>query len=550
VSGDGVEYIAETRIDDAAPGPDGAIYATQETQVLRFDLFDNGPPEDVTVDFGGAPQGQGRVIRGPGGEIFVEGCRRYRQLKGTFAEQPAATDGTIPLPLAADLYGNRWSLVAHDGRSELLVLAASAPATWQVVPMEDGLWEHLVVDCDGFLWIAGPKGVRCFWPRDDHGKGWQTPTGAAGSDAIHTLGLSPDGRVLVPLGSGELVQLDIDATGRTIQQSLGQLASLVRCLHTDAEGTIWAAGADGLYRQPAPAPTWHLDWEQQPGRLPGGGNHDIFAVPWQGRLFMAGGLTRRWGYPTRERVFDELFAFDPASGCWDVVSHMPFPRRYNGISELDGRIWIIGGEGEPGARDGERTTLDVVDIYDPSSGAWTPGPRLHQVRTDPFVMASGGRIWAVGGACDPTTKLQSVESIGSGERSWRAEPDLPEPTRQGGCCALRGVLYVISIDGFFAFDTATGCWEQDLPQPGAIGQAPLVAAYADEVWMMGGLRCAATRCYHPATRTWRDGPRLPTEQSWGAAAGLDGSLYITGGAHRCDMHDATIYDDRTWTLRR
>ena len=551
LSGNGLEYITETRIDHAAPGPDDAIYATQGVRVLRFGRSDdNGAPQDVTADFGGAPQGDARVIRGSGGEIFVGGCPRHRCLNGTFADQPVAADGTVLLPLAVDLYGNRWSLVTTGGATQLLVLPANVPQTWQVVPLEAGLWEHLVVDCDGFVWIAGPTGVRCLWPRDDHEKGWQTPAGSAASAVATALGLSPDGRVLVPLANGELIQLDIDATGRTIQRTLAQVSTTARCLHTDTDGTIWAAGDDGLYRQPAPQPTWHVDWEQQPGRLPGGGNHDIFSVPWQGRLYMAGGLTRRWGYPTQERVFDELFAFDPASGCWDVISRMSFPRRYNGISELDGRIWIIGGEGELGERDGERTTLDVVDIYDPSSDTWTPGPRLNQVRTDPFVMASGGRIWAVGGACDPTTKLQSVESIGSGESAWRWEPDLPEPIRQGGCCALSGVLYIVSIDGVFAFDTATGRWDGALQQPGDIGEAPLVAAYEDEVWMMGGLRCDRTRCYNPVTRTWRDGPRLPTQQSWGAAAVLNGQLYITGGAHRSDMHNATMYDDRTWMLRR
>ncbi|HCL27157.1 MAG TPA: hypothetical protein DIC52_01815, partial [Candidatus Latescibacteria bacterium] len=56
------------------------------------------------------------------------------------------------------------------------------------------------------------------------------------------------------------------------------------------------------------------------------------------------------------------------------ISTLSFPRRYNGIAELDGRIWIVGGEGELGDRGGEPTTLDVVNIYDPATDTWTPGP--------------------------------------------------------------------------------------------------------------------------------------------------------------------------------
>jgi N-acetylneuraminic acid mutarotase len=545
-----LEYATRTRIDGAAEGPDRAIYLTRAGQVLRFDPAQGDRREDVTADFGGPVGGDGHVVRGPCGEIFVEGCSRYRRLNGTYDALPVAADGTTPLPLATDTFGNRWSLRPDGAETRLLVLPANAPDLWQDVPVPGGRWAHLLADCDGFLWIGGPAGVHCWWPRDDYEPEWQAPGGVAAESALTALTLSADDRVLLATDSGVLLELDIDAAGKTIERRRGEVPDAARSLHVDASATIWAGTDDGLYRQPPLEGSWHVDWEAQPGRLPGGGNHDIFSVPWQGRLYTAGGLTRYWGFPTRQRIFDDLFAFDPTRGCWEVISTLSFPRRYNGIAELDGRIWIVGGEGELGERGGEPTTLDVVDIYDPATDTWTPGPTLNQVRTDPFVMTSGGRIWAVGGACDPSTKLISVESIGAGETAWRFEPDLPQPTRQGGCCALDGWLYVASIDGFFAFDTATGRWDEEVPQPGEIGQAPLVTAYQGEVWMMGGFHYGNTRCYHPKTRVWRAGAKLPTEQSWGAAAVLDGQLYITGGAHRSQIHDAVIYDDRTWRLRQ
>jgi N-acetylneuraminic acid mutarotase len=362
------------------------------------------------------------------------------------------------------------------------------------------------------------------------------------------LGRSPQDHALA---TGELLELDIDAIGGTIERVLGETAEPVHCLHTDTQGTIWITCDDGLYRLPASKSmqALHKVWEQKPGRLPGGGNHDIFSVSCEGRLFMAGGLTRFWGYPTSEWVFDDLFSYDPDSGFWEVASQLSFPRRYSGIAELNGRVWIVGGEGELGARGGEPTTLDVVEIYDPATGAWSTGPTLQQVRTDPFVMVCDERIWAVGGASDPTTKLQSVESIGTGESVWRAGPDLPQPTRQGGCCVMHGVLYCASEDGFFAFDTALGKWDVDVPQPGTIERAPLVTAYKGEVWMMRGLLSHRTRCYYPGSQTWSSGPDLPTQQSWGAAAVLQGRLYITGGAHRSEKYELTVYDDRAWVLR-
>lgn len=546
-SGGQVQCAVRVPIIAAALGPDGAIFATQTDRVLR--IASGGKPQDVTAAFGGAPTGQRRVVRGACGTIHVEGCPKYRRLNGTFGKVPALPDGTVPLQLTSDIFGNGWSLLPQASAVRLLVLPADAPDSWQPVALPAGTWQQTLADCDGFVWIRGDTGVRCFWPRDPDA-GWHTPTGVVTTGEVTALALSPDDRAMIALTSGAVVQLDMAADGSTVQQHLATLPTSARLLHADTDGTLWAACDDGLYQLPQASPSWHADWEQLPGHLSCGGNHDIFSVPWQGRLYTAGGLSRFWGYPTRQRIFDELFAFDPATGCWDVISQLSFPRRYNGIAELEGRIWIVGGEGELGERGGEATTLDVVEIYDPQTDTWEPGPTLQQRRTDPFVMTCGGRIWAVGGASDPVTKVQSVESIGPAETTWRFETPLPEPTRQGGCCALEGWLYVISIDGFFACDTETGRWDTTVPQPGPITQAPLVTAYDGEVWMMGGLKCASTRCYDPRTRTWRDGPSLPTEQSWGATAVLEGQLYITGGAHRSDLHDATIYENRTWRLRR
>jgi N-acetylneuraminic acid mutarotase len=354
---------------------------------------------------------------------------------------------------------------------------------------------------------------------------------------------------LAALDSGDLIELDIDAAGQTLAKTLGQVPTAARLVFADPQGTLWIALDDGLYCDTSHATDVHKNWQLLPGRLPGGGNHDIFSVALQDRLYVAGGLSRFWGYPTQQHVFDELFAFDPTRGRWEIISYLPFPRRYSGIATLDGLVWIVGGEGELGKRGGDVTTLDLVDIYDPASGAWSQAPRLHEPHTDPFVMTAADRIWVVGGAGDDNRKLQTVESIGSGETTWRLEPELPEPAREGGCCALDGILYCGSTDGFFAFDTGTGAWDRQVPQPDKLVKAPLTTAFEGEVWMMGGARDDQTRCYNPRTRIWRSGPRLPTQQSWGGAAVLHGRLYITGGAHRSETHDMTIYDDRTWVLR-
>jgi hypothetical protein len=150
------------QIDRAGPGTDGSIFATQGERVLYI-----GPGEviDVTQDFGGPALSDGRVVRGACGEIYVRGCPKFRRLNGTYGDLSTDDEGALPLPMAADLCGNIWSLLAADSHTRVLVWPANTreattPGMWLDVAVPAGLWEFLLTDAAGFVWIAGPQGAR------------------------------------------------------------------------------------------------------------------------------------------------------------------------------------------------------------------------------------------------------------------------------------------------------------------------------------------------------------------------------------------------------
>lgn len=548
-----LEPLASGEVGGAALGPDGRLYCTLGSRVLSIDPHRPGEPAELTARFGGAPEGGRRVACMPDGEVWVEGCAKVRRPDGAFQSAPRCPVAVPPpVPLAVDIYGNRWSLVRGEGgRQWILVLPMNASEAWQVVPLDEdaGSWNYLVADAVGFVWVAGEKGLRRFYPhRVD--AGWQVVAEGLPQSAVTALGLSPEDLALAGYASGELVELDVSADGETRARTLGRVPAAVQYVHTDRQGNIWVAAGGELYRQNADPRAWQKDW-QKLGRLPGG-NHDIFAVPLRGKLYVAGGVTAGWGFPARTHVFDELFAYNPGTGCWEVISRMPFPRCYNGIAELDGRIWVVGGSanlGEPENPDGKRLPVEVVDIYDPGSNTWILAPPLNTPRMEPIVLASGSRIYAIGGASDPEPALATVESIAPEEKTWRFETPLPAPVRQAAGCVLDGILYCVNKDGFFAYDPQTGEWDTDLPQLSESPQAALVTAFGGEIWVMGGYRMKTTHRYAPGERKWRPGPQLPTEQSWGAAAVLGDRLIIAGGAHWSEVHQTYIFDDRTYVLR-
>ncbi len=545
-----LSYLDHNAIDSAALAPDGSCYWTSGDRVFSRLPGSATAPEEVTTRFAGRPQGPGQVTCTGDGHLWVEGCRTRRQPGGQFAPNPAAPSAPwSPAACQVDIYGSYWSLVKTERGVQVLVAPANAPGEWQVAGPGVGEWRWLVADNAGYIWLAGAGGWRRFCPRHAEA-GWQDLSGDLPRSGVTALGRSPDDLVMAALEDGSVIELDATASGATVVRPLGHLPAPAACLLADRSGAVWAGTHEAVHRLPPAADAWQHTWQEQRGRLPGGGNHDIFAAPCLGRLYVAGGWACQWGLPLRYHVPDALLAYAPRTECWEVVSHMYMPRRYNGIAALEERVWIVGGEARFGSRGGPQQALYLVDIYDPASDSWEPGPSLNHVRTDPFVVTCEGRIWAIGGARhNGGPKLDSVESIGPGESAWREETPLPQPTRQGHACALDGVIYCFSIDGAFAYDTQSGRWDEQLPQPGEIGQGPLAAAWQGEVWLIGGYRDQRIRCYNPATRTWRPGPDLPVEQAWAAAAVLDDRLYIVGGAHYSQPHEAIVFDDRTFVLR-
>ena len=542
--GDGqLNYVKHAAPEATTLGPNRRIYWTEAGRIYEMDPTADGPTNDLTQLFAGSPQGQQQIACMPDGDIWVEGCATRQRLDGAFAANPLHYEPHAPAPCELDVYGNFWSI----NNGHVLVLPANASSTWQSAWTSAGPEDVLFADSVGYIWLIGPAQWKRFCPREME-RGWQTVASPRPQSTVTAVSRSPDELLLVAFANGDLVEISTAADDSVHHRLRASLPAAARCMCSGADGALWAATDDALYRQLPTQEAWQHRWNRRPGRLPGGGNHDIFSTPCEGTLYVAGGWAGEWGLPPRAHVLDELFAWDGA--YWHVIDHMPEPRRYCGVAELDGCVWIVGGETRHPHWSGEGQVLYTVLIYNPRSRSWQPGPSLHTARTDPFVVHCSGRIYAVGGAAHNSgPKLDSVESIGPGEDAWRTETALPEPTRQGHGCALDGTIYCASIDGFYAYDVNAGQWDNDLPQPGPIGQAPLLAAWRGEVWLMGGFGDDGIRCYSPHTRSWRSGPDLPTEQAWGAASVLNGQLVLTGGAHTIPLRDNVVFDDRTYVLR-
>jgi hypothetical protein len=122
-----------------------------------------------------------------------------------------------------------------------------------------------------------------------------------------------------------------------------------------------------------------------------------------GRVLLAGG----WG---TDGSLSSAELFDPASSTFSLTGSMD-TGRYQYASQLlsDGLVVVIGGECSGDHCSGQTGPLTSSELYDPSTGLFTPAASLGHARYG-FVSASlgGGSVLVVGGQA-------AGESLNSGE---------------------------------------------------------------------------------------------------------------------------------------
>ena len=213
--------------------------------------------------------------------------------------------------------------------------------------------------------------------------------------------------------------------------------------------------------------------------------HHTSATSMGGSVYVTGGaasLDRPW---VGEAGFWQL---DPQATQWRELPDMPEPRWGHRVVAYDGRLYVVGGEGETG---------DVL-IYDPADG-WSRGAPMPEPRDHLSVVIAGDELWAIGGRAPHS--LSRVDIYDPANDVWRDGPDLPEPTSG----AAEGVVgdYILIFGG-----------EEPALRGGGV---------FDRHWQLA---------WGEADAQWQPAPPPPLPVHGADGAVLDGNLVIAGGAAR------------------
>ena len=129
---------------------------------------------------------------------------------------------------------------------------------------------------------------------------------------------------------------------------------------------------------------------------------------------------------------------------WTKAAPLPVPRNQHSIAELNGMIYIIGGQFN---HDLQQLDQVMVDVYDPQSDSWSEGPPLPVAHShsEGATFVHGDRIWMVGGHSTPEGGKKgfcgNVVTLREGGE-WEVTCHLPKPISSPASRIINDKLYV------------------------------------------------------------------------------------------------------------
>eukprot|EP00658_Telonema_sp_P-2_P068198 TRINITY_DN5713_c0_g1_i6.p1 TRINITY_DN5713_c0_g1~~TRINITY_DN5713_c0_g1_i6.p1 ORF type:complete len:379 (-),score=47.54 TRINITY_DN5713_c0_g1_i6:222-1358(-) len=198
-------------------------------------------------------------------------------------------------------------------------------------------------------------------------------------------------------------------------------------------------------------------------------------------------------------------------GGWKPIDAvMPTARaQFVAVTVDTTEIFLVGGLVPTAGAEFWRDT-GSVDVFDPHTLRWRPGPVLATVRSGHAGGVIDGVIYVVGGkAIGQEGRLAihaSMESLDTAELhpSWRVRRSLPQPRTEIAAAVMHGRLYVLGgtgvdsrtdFDSVWSFCPGSDQWKLE-PALQTARSGLAAASYADRLFAFGGFRGGSQVAYY------------------------------------------------------
>jgi N-acetylneuraminic acid mutarotase len=266
------------------------------------------------------------------------------------------------------------------------------------------------------------------------------------------------------------------------------------------------------------------------------GEEEVVGVAVGGKMYVLGGLGAFPGWEPK-RIF---WGYDPAANDWTKLPQLPEGIHHPGVANVGNKIYVIGGfliSRPAGGGLPAWVPTNSVWIYDIAAQAWSKGVPVPTPRGALTATAVGAKIYAIGGAKNPSYST-------------------PE---------LRPTVPVENLAINEVFDTATNAWSTARPMLTARNHHG-AALIDSKIYVVGGrvgstfiiglsTNVSTNEAYDLAKDTWSSVFGVPTARSGVGVAVLNGRMHVLGGeAYLNDLvgtfrtHEA--YDPKTNSWER
>ena len=181
---------------------------------------------------------------------------------------------------------------------------------------------------------------------------------------------------------------------------------------------------------------------------------------YDGALYQIGGETGWWISTTAVRKYDM------ATNTWSAVASLPVGVYGMDAVEIGGLIYVPGGSDDADDTGDGGTFLNTLHIYDPVANSWSTGAAMPAARAYASAVASGGKLYVIGGEDDTGTYVNTLYIYDPGTDTWSTGASMAQARGYAAAAAIGGKIYVaggfaggtLTLDSMEIYDIGTDTW--------------------------------------------------------------------------------------------